>query len=110
MALNLSDLNNAGGFISDQPIKRTITFKLDDGVEHTGDIHVKRLSIGDHEKLFMSVTDKQSKTALLISHVITLGEDGKERISFEKAYKLHPALAAEMIKEYQAVNNGGEKN
>lgn len=110
MNLTLSELNSSGGFISATPIKRSITFKLDDGIERTGDIHVKRLSIGDHEKLFMSVTDKQSRTALLISEVITLGEDGKEKISFEKAYKLHPALAAEMIKEYQAVNNGGEKN
>lgn len=110
MALTLNELTKSGGFISATPIKRTITFKLDDGVEHTGDIHVKRLSIGDHEKLFTSVTDKQSRTALLISEVISLGDEGKERISFENAYKLHPALAAKMIEEYQAVNNGGEKN
>lgn len=110
MALTLNDLKTSGGFISSAPVKRTITFTLDDGVPRTGEIYVKRLSIGDHEKMFLSANDKQSRTALLISEVITLGEDGKEKISFEKAYQLHPALAAEMIKEYQAVNNGGEKN
>lgn len=110
MDFTLSDFANSGAFISEVPIKRTITFTLDDGVEHTGDIHVKRLSIGDHEKLFLAATDKESRTALLISQVITLGEGGKEKISFEKAYKLHPSLAGAMIKEYQEVNKGGEKN
>lgn len=110
MDLTLNELTTSGGFISSTPVKRTISFTLDDGVERTGEIYVKRLSIGDHEKLFLSGADKESRTALLISEVITLGADGKEKITFKQAYKLHPSLAGEMIKQYQEVNNGGEKN
>ena len=110
MALTLNDLNSSGAFVSAAPVKRSITFTLDDGEQRSGDIHVKRLSIGDHEKLFLGAPDKESRTALLISEVITLGDDGRERISFEKAYQLHPSIAGAMIQQFNEVNKGGEKN
>ncbi len=110
MNLDLEQINTAGGFISSAPLKREISFTLDDGVERTGFIHVKRLSIGDHEKLFLGAPDKESRTALLISEVITLGDQGKEKISFTKAYQLHPELAKAMIQQFNEVNKGGPKN
>lgn len=110
MAFTLNDLNSAGAFVATAPVKRTITFTLDDGEERSGDIHVKRLSIGDHEKLFLGAPDKESRTALLISEVITLGEDGTEKISFQQAYQLHPSIAGAMIQQFNEVNSGAKKN
>lgn len=110
MELTLTDISDNGGFIPDAPVKCEIKFTLDDGVERSGFIHVKRLSIGAHESLYIGAQDKQSRTALLISETITLGKDGKEQISFKNAYKLHPSLAAAMIEQFTIVNNGGKKN
>jgi len=110
MELTLTDISDHGGFIPDAPVKREIKFTLDDGIERTGFIHVKRLSIGAHESLFLGGADKESRTALLISETITLGKDGKEKINFKNAYYLHPALAAAMIEQFKEVNNGDKKN
>lgn len=108
--LTLENLKNSGGFIASAPIKREIKFKLDDEQEVSGFIHVKRLSIGDYEKLFVLTPDDQSKTAHLISETVSLGENGEEKISFTDAYQLHPALAAAMLAEFNEVNKGQKKN
>lgn len=110
MSFTLEQLSTTGAFVPTAPVKTEITFTLDDGIQHTGDIFVKRLSIGDHEKLFMGAPDKESRTALVISEVITLGENGKERISFNKAYQLHPSIAGAMLNAFNEVNKGGPKN
>lgn len=108
--LTLENLKNSGGFIASAPVKKEITFKLDGDDEHTGFIYVKRLSIGDYEKLFMIAPDEQSKTAHLISETITLGDDGSEKISFTDAYQLHPSLAAAMLAAFNEVNKAERKN
>ena len=108
--LTLENLETSGGFIASAPVKKEITFTLDDGVEQKGFVHVKRLSIGDYEKLFVLTPDEQSKTAHLISETITLGEGGKQKISFTKAYQLHPALAAAMLAAFNEVNKADRKN
>lgn len=107
--ISIDSLSKTGAFVSNVPVKRTITYKLDDGVETTGDIHVKRLSVGDHESLFMA-PDEKSRTAKVISKVIFLGEKGDERMTFEQAYSLHPNLATAMINEFNIVNGGNVKN
>lgn len=108
--LTLQNLKDTGGFIASAPVKREIKFKLDDDQEVAGFIHVKRLSIGDYEKLFVLTPDEQSKTAHLISETVSLGENGEEKISFTDAYQLHPSLAASMLSAFNEVNKGQKKN
>lgn len=101
---SLKDLKAVGGIIPEAPIAKQITFKLDDDQEYTATIYVKRLSIGDHEKLFAAKLDDGAASAHLISYAVMLGEDGKERIPFKDADRLHPNLAKAMIDAVKEVN------
>lgn len=100
---SLKDLKGMGGLVPDAPVKREIKFKLD-GVDYTASIFVKVLGIGAYEEKLIGADDKKSRTAQLISETITLGEEGKERITFEQAYTLRPALAGAMVKAFNEVN------
>lgn len=100
----LKELETMGGFVSDKPVKKEITFTLDSEEEITATIHVKRLNIGEFEGLFLADPDERARTAKAISVGIRLGENGTEVIPFEKAYKLHPRLAAAMFNAFNEVN------
>jgi len=102
---SLKELRGLGAFVSDKPVRKDITFKLDDDIEHTFTIHVKKLSIGDYEALFLSGKDERSNTARMISSAVTVGDDGKEKIGFEDAYRLHPSLAGAMVTAFTEVNS-----
>ena len=101
---SLKELQALGAFVSDKPVKKEITFKLDGDEEHTAVIHVKKLSVGDYESLFLTEKEERSRTATLIAQAVSLGPDGKERISFEQAYKLHAGLAGAMVNAFNEVN------
>lgn len=101
---SLKDLRSKGGFVSAIPVKKNIKFKNEDGVEHDADIHVRRLSAGDYETIFVAESENRSRTAQIISQCITLGPEGKEAISFTDAYQLHPNLAGEMVNAFNEVN------
>lgn len=101
---SLKDLQALGAFVSDKPVKKEITFKLDGDDEYTATIHVKKLSVGDYETLFLTEKEDRSRTATMISQAVTLGPDGKERISFEQAFKLHAGLAGAMVNAFNEVN------
>src|SRR5512138_1089485 len=92
-SIGLDSLRAMGAVVDAVPVKRDITFTLDDGVEHTYTIHVRRLSIGDFEKLQYDSKDDRSHFATVISAAITLGEKGDEVIPYTAAYQFHPALA-----------------
>lgn len=104
----LQQLRTLGAFVPDKPIKQTITFKLDGEDTLTADIFVKKLSVGDYEKLFLAAPDDKSRTAKIIADAITLGDDGKEKISFVDAYKLHPGIAVEMVNAFNAINGASK--
>jgi hypothetical protein len=99
----LKELKASGGFVSDKPVKKTIKFTLN-GEELEATIHVKRLNIGEYETLFLADTEERARTAKAISVAITLGDDGKEKISFQDAYRLEPALAGAMLTAFNEVN------
>ncbi len=100
----LKERQKLGGGVPSAPIKKDISFKLDGDEDITATIHVKKLSSGDYENLFLGDKEKRSQTAKMISEAITLGEDGKERITFEQAYQLHPNLAGAMVNAFNEVN------
>lgn len=101
---SLKDLKALGGFVPSAPIKKEIKFKLDDDTDYDAIIHVKKLAVGDYEALFVVDKEQRSKTAKLISEAVTLGPEGKERITFEDAYRLHPRLASAMVDAFNEVN------
>lgn len=100
---SFKDLKALGAFISDERVPKEIKFKIE-GQEMTATIHVKRLSAGDYEGLFLAQQQGRSQTAEVISKTISLGEKGKEAISFEDAYKLHPDVAGAMVNAFNEVN------
>lgn len=105
---SLKELQALGGFVPEKPVKKEIGFKLPNSagemVEHKFDIHVKQLSIGEHEAMLISDGQDRSKTAKIISTSITLGKDGSESISFKDAYRMHPSLATAMLNAFFEVN------
>lgn len=107
--VSLKSLKAMGAVVDAAPIPRDITFTLDDGVERTFTIHVRRLSIGDFEKLQHVPGDDRSQFATVISNAVHLGEGGKEIIPYTAAYQFHPALANAMVHEVNEVN-GGKKS
>jgi len=100
----LDDLRSFGGIVSDEPVKHPIRFSIGDE-EIEAHIFVRQLSIGDQERIFKAADNKdQSRAAAMISELVTLGEDGKQRIPFQDAYKLHPNLAGAMVAAIKQVN------
>lgn len=99
----LKDIQTIGGFVPDKPVKREIKFTLG-GEELIATIHVKKMNIGEFETLFLGDTEERARTAKAISVCVRLGEDGKEVIPFEMAYKLDPSLAGAMFHALNEVN------
>lgn len=100
---SLKELETLGGFVPARPIRKEIKFTLN-GEELSAVIHVKKISIGEFEALFLGDTEERSRTAKAISVAILLGDEGKEVIPFEKAYKLEPSLAGAMFAAFNEVN------
>lgn len=99
----LKELKAQGAVVSDKPIPKEIEYTLD-GETYKATVHIKRFGIGEYESLFSNDADKRSRTALTIAQAVTLGSDGKERITFEDAYRLRPELAAAMLAAFNEVN------
>lgn len=106
--MKLEQLIARGGFVSPEPVKVHVKWERPD--PETGetltdefDVFVMRRSFGSVERLFTNGDDK-SKSALLLSECIRLGENGEERLSYEQAYQLDPSLASELIGAYNSVH------
>ena len=100
--MNLSELKNAGAFISTEPVKVPVEWK-----GHQFDVWVKRLSFGDVETLFAA--DDRSRSARMIASAILLGEN-KEPISYDDAYRLDVSLASKLIEAFNSVNGAQAGN
>lgn len=103
--MQLKQLEELGGFLSDDPVEREIRFKLDDDVEHVATVFVKRLGLGEYERL-VTASDEFGTSARIIAESISLGKGGKERIPLNKAARLHKGLATAMLGVFKEVNGG----
>lgn len=107
--IDIDSLKSFGGIVSSEPVKKTVKFKLK-GKDHSFDIGVLEFSVDDHERLFLDTTG-DGQTARLISQVVRLGDDMKQKLSVEDAKKLHPTVATAFMKAFNEVNGEGqEKN
>lgn len=105
----LQELQAIGAFYAQEPVQKEIKFTLD-GKKYDATIWVKRVSVGERDRMAaMSATDDRSTTALVISQIIGLGEYGSEKLSFEDAYRLAPPIADAMLLAAKEVNGGSER-
>jgi hypothetical protein len=107
--MKLSDLMEAGGFVSETPVKKQVTWKhAVDGqeVEHTFDVFVRKQSFGAIEVIYGNETDR-SKMAKYIAESIC-DEKGNAIIPYEKAVLLDPGLGTLFVKTINEVNGLGK--
>ncbi len=109
--MKLAELEARGGMVDPTLVKKNITWKRKDedgkSEELNFDIFVRKNSFGIIDSQ-LRTQDERSKSALLISNGIRLGDDGEEAISYEQAYRLDPALAYTMVQAFMEVNKLGE--
>lgn len=115
--MNLKELQDLGGFVPVEPVKKEVTWKRTEG-DVTFDVHVLQLSAGimdeliaDEQRLMAQKDKTKAKklrefNALLISSTILIGEKPSEfqPMSYEQAYQLKPGLSRVLRKVAYEVN------
>jgi hypothetical protein len=110
--MDLKQLQELGGFVPKLPIKRPVTWQPvnDDGTpkgdELTFDVFIRKLSFGALERLFddKQPIDRQRMSAY-IADAVSLGDEGKQRISYQQAMELEPTLATALMNAVGEVNS-----
>lgn len=109
MLMNIDDLMAAGGFVSEVPVKKTVTWKRkgEDGkdVESKFDMYIRKQSFGAVEVIYGNEKDR-AKMSKYISESIC-DSAGKEVIPYEKAMLLDPGLGTLFVKAINEVNGLG---
>lgn len=95
--MKLAELKAAGGFVSGEPIKTSVRWDRNGEVTEF-DVHVRRLSYGEMERIYIDPKDKErSRVAALIAASILLGDKGDEPITYKDAFLLEPGLANALL-------------
>lgn len=96
--MKLSELKAAGGFVSAEPVKVPVRWRRGEDDVTEFDIHIRRLSFGEFERIYVDPKDKErSRTAALISACVLFGEKADEPITYKDAYQLEPSLASALV-------------
>lgn len=101
--MNLKQLKEQGGFVDDKPAKEHVTWTRGDGEKISFDVHVVRQPFGVVDEV-LKTSDGRSQSARMISNCIRLGDDGKERLTYDDAFGLDPTLAFCLIAAINRVN------
>lgn len=101
--MDLKTLQQQGGFIDETPVKESVTWRRGDGDEVKFDVHVVRQPFGVVDEV-LKTSDGRSQSARMISNCIRLGEKGQERLTYDQAFVLDPALAFALIGAINRVN------
>ena len=108
--MDLKQLRAAGGFVSDRPTPVKKVWETPEGESLEIEFFVLRQSFGQAERFYLSSEDRKdrSRTSELLSEVIRLGKDGKEKLSYDDAFRLEASLAKvflDAITELQVKNS-----
>lgn len=99
--MNLAQLQELGGLVSDKPVEKVVKFA---GKEFK--VHVLPQSFGAMEDM-VTAAKSQAKAATFIHTAIRL-DGGKEAIPYDVAYAMAPALAQEFIRVINEVHAPAE--
>ena len=102
--MDLNRLRELGGFVPPTPEKQEVTWQPIEGEPVTFSVHIKKLSAGTIEKLWSKTGQDRSHMAALIAEAVMLGDEGKERLSYDQAFDLDPSLAESLILAIDTVN------
>lgn len=91
--MSLADIGQAGGFISAQPVKRTVTWNRSNLGKDTIDldIWVRQMNAEDFEAL-MSLPKGEGRMAATVARLASFGDSGTEKLKPEQAARLDPFL------------------
>lgn len=106
--MNISELEEAGAFVQDEPVKKEIVWKRQkDGkaVEIRFEVYIRPQSFGAIENVQVTEKDK-SKMAGYVSKAI-LNEKGEPVFTYEKAFLLNPAFGTLLLQAINDVNSVG---
>jgi Phage tail assembly chaperone, TAC len=110
--MKLAELEARGGMVDRTLVKKNITWKRkdEDGNEDevNFDIFIRKNSFGIIDSQMRS-KDERSKSALLISNGVRLGDEGEEEITYDQAYRLDATLAFQMVQAFMEVNRIGQE-
>lgn len=106
--MKLSELQALGAYADNsRAVRKTISWKDVEGNSLSGDIHIRRLSVAENERLSKRAEEKNvNYGAVLISELVLF--DG-EKISYEDALRLDEVFAQALVEAVVAVRQP-EKN
>lgn len=106
-ALDLVKLNQIGGLITGKATPRLVKWTTTDDagneVTYEFTVGVVKLGLAATERLW-AAPEGESRWARMINETIRLGEDFKQRISYEDACRLEPSLFNALSTESSKVN------
>lgn len=109
--MDLQTLREKGGFVPLAPVQREVTWQPDDGGDPvTFTVLVRKLSGADRELLRDKFTNGRSAAATVVSEAVMLGEEGKERLTYEQASQLELNLLGVLVEAFESVNPFAKKS
>jgi len=108
--MNLKELQEKGGFVPQTTVQKSVSWvdvdEQGNETQHSGTVRVKKHSAGTIEQMWGSAerVKDPSFTATLISKSVFLGDEGEEKLTYQQAYDLLPALAEAMVSAIDEVN------
>lgn len=103
--MNLSELQELGGFVDSTPVEKSITWKGANGKTHKCKVFVVRQPYGAVESALLGDDQDRVQGAKLIALCIRLGDGGSEQLTYDQAYALTPALAWAFVGAINEVNS-----
>lgn len=106
--MDLQWLQDSGGIVPQVPVTKEVSWTHlnpeGDEVTDTFSVRVKRLTVGELERLWAEAGKNpgRSHSATMLSETVILGDEGEERLSYEQAFRLDPTLADALLAD--AVN------
>lgn len=96
--MKLSDIRAKGGFVSTEPVKKTIKW-FSDGEQHEGQVFIVSPPFGEVDSAISQNEDNRSRSrsAHLISIYVRFGEEGDEQMTYAEAYGLAPSLGWALV-------------
>jgi hypothetical protein len=96
----MNQLDSIGGFVADQPVAREVTIG-----DKTETLYFRELGYADFRKVTQSEpADGQLKELIVLQHILRVGPDGSEEVSYEDVARLKRPVIEELSRIAWEVN------